>query len=196
MAGHIVECGAQSTGGNFTDWHDVPRFAEIGYPVLEVHADGSFVVTKHDGTGGAVTVRTVKEQLVYEMGDPRSYITPDVVADFASARLEQAGRDRVRVWGVKGRPAPSSLKISAAYADGWKANGTLIISGPEALSKSKAEVRSPQTARRHGVMFGSLMPWRASMKRTSELWSMRTPCSSTGHCGPSRWRQPSAVGGG
>jgi hypothetical protein len=138
VAGHIVECGAQSTGGNFTDWHDVPRFAAIGYPVLEVHADGSFVVTKHEGTGGAVTVRTVKEQLVYEMGDPRSYITPDVVADFASAKLEQAGRDRVRVWGVKGRPAPSSLKISAAYADGWKANGTLIISGPEALAKSNA----------------------------------------------------------
>jgi len=138
VAGHIVECGAQSTGGNFTDWHDVPRFAEIGYPVLEVHADGSFVVTKHEGTGGAVTVRTVKEQLVYEMGDPRSYITPDVVADFASAKLEQAGRDRVRVWGVRGRPAPSSLKVSAAYADGWKANGTLIISGPEPLAKSKA----------------------------------------------------------
>src|SRR5215471_3954410 len=138
VAGHIVECGAQSTGGNFTDWHDVPRFAEIGYPILEVNADGSFVVTKHEGTGGAVTVRTVKEQLVYEMGDPRSYITPDVVADFASARLEQAGRDRVRVWGIRGRPAPSSLKISAAYADGWKANGTLIISGPEALAKSKA----------------------------------------------------------
>jgi len=138
VAGHIVECGAQSTGGNFTDWHDVHRFAEIGYPVLEVHEDGSFVVTKHEGTGGAVTVRTVKEQLVYEMGDPRSYITPDVVADFASAKLEQAGRDRVRVWGIKGRPAPSSLKVSAAYADGWKANGTLIISGPEALAKSKA----------------------------------------------------------
>jgi hypothetical protein len=138
VAGHIVECGAQSTGGNFTDWHEVPRFAEIGYPILEVNADGSFVVTKHEGTGGAVTVRTVKEQLVYEMGDPRSYITPDVVADFASARLEQAGRDRVRVWGIRGRPAPSSLKVSAAYADGWKANGTLIISGPEALAKSKA----------------------------------------------------------
>jgi hypothetical protein len=106
--------------------------------VLEVHADGSFIVTKHDGTGGAVTVRTVKEQLVYEMGDPRSYITPDVVADFASAKLEQAGRDRVRVWGIQGRPAPSSLKVSAAYADGWKANGTLIISGPEALAKSRA----------------------------------------------------------
>jgi hypothetical protein len=138
VAGHIVECGAQCTGGNFTDWRDIPRFAEIGYPVLDVHADGSFVVTKHDGTGGAVTVRTVKEQLVYEMGDPRSYITPDVVADFGSVRLEQQGRDRVRVWGIKGRPAPPSLKVSAAYADGWKANGTLIVSGPEALEKAQA----------------------------------------------------------
>jgi hypothetical protein len=138
VAGHIVECGAQSTGGNFTDWREIPRFAEIGYPILEMNADGSFIVTKHDGTGGAVTVRTVKEQLVYEMGGPRAYITPDVVADFGSIRLEQAGRDRVRVWGVKGRPAPSSLKVSAAYADGWKANGTLIISGPAALEKAQA----------------------------------------------------------
>ncbi|HEV2104691.1 MAG TPA: acyclic terpene utilization AtuA family protein, partial [Candidatus Eisenbacteria bacterium] len=138
VAGHIVECGAQSTGGNFTDWRRVPRFADIGYPVLEVHADGSFVVTKHPGTGGAVSVRTVKEQLVYEMGDPRSYVTPDVVADFASIRLEQAGRDRVRVWGVRGRPAPGSLKVSAAYADGWKASGSLIISAPDAVAKADA----------------------------------------------------------
>ncbi len=138
MAGHIVECGAQSTGGNFTDWRTVKHFDRIGYPVIEVHADGSFVVTKHAGTGGAVTVRGVKEQLVYEMGDPRSYLTPDVVADFATARLEQAGRDRVRVWGVKGRPAPASLKVSASYFDGWKASGTLIISGPDALAKSRA----------------------------------------------------------
>jgi hypothetical protein len=138
VAGHIVECGAQGTGGNFTDWRRVPRFEDIGYPVLEVHPDGSFVVTKHPGTGGAVTVRTVKEQLVYEMGDPRSYVTPDGVADFGSIRLEQAGRDRVRVWGVKGRPAPASLKVSASYADGWKASGTLIISGPEAEAKARA----------------------------------------------------------
>ncbi len=138
VAGHIVECGAQSTGGNYTDWREIPAFAKIGYPILEVSADGSFIVTKHEGTGGAVTVRTVKEQLVYEMGDPRAYITPDVVADFGSVRLEQVGRDRVRAWGVKGRPAPSSLKISAAYQDGWKANGALIISGPEARAKAEA----------------------------------------------------------
>ena len=138
VAGHIVECGAQSTGGNFTDWRRVPHFESIGYPVLEVSPDGSFIVTKHAGTGGRVTVRTVKEQLVYEMGDPRSYITPDVVADFATARLEQAGRDRVRVWGVKGRPAPPSLKVSASYFDGWKASGTLIISAPQAAEKARA----------------------------------------------------------
>ncbi len=141
VAGHIVECGAQSTGGNVTDWRRIPRFESIGYPIVEVLPDGSFVVTKHAGTGGAVTVRTVKEQLVYEMGDPRGYITPDVVADFATIRLEQLGRDRVRVWGVKGRPAPASLKISAAYADGWKASGTLIISAPDAAAKAREFAR-------------------------------------------------------
>jgi hypothetical protein len=138
VAGHIVECGAQSTGGNLTDWRRIRRFESIGYPLLEVSADGSFVVTKHPGTGGAVTVRTVKEQLLYEMGDPRGYITPDVVADFATIRLEQAGRDRVRVWGVKGRPAPGSLKVSASYFDGHKASGSLIISGPDAEAKARA----------------------------------------------------------
>ena len=138
VAGHIVECGAQSTGGNFTDWHQVKHYETIGYPVVEVSPDGSFVVTKHGGTGGAVSVRTVTEQLVYEMGDPRAYITPDVVADFGSIRLEQAGRDRVRVWGVRGRPAPTSLKVSSSYFEGWKASGSLIISAPEAVAKARA----------------------------------------------------------
>jgi hypothetical protein len=138
VAGHIIECGAQSTGGNFTDWRRVRRYEDIGYPVLEVFPDASFVVTKHPGTGGAVTVRTVTEQLVYEMGDPRAYVTPDVVADFGTIRLEQVGRDRVRVWGVRGRPAPGSLKVSASYFDGWKASGSLIISAPEAVDKARA----------------------------------------------------------
>ena len=138
VAGHIVECGAQSTGGNFTDWRTIRNYAAIGYPVIEVSPDGSFIVTKHAGTGGAVTVRTVKEQLVYEMGDPRGYITPDVVADFGTIQLEQAGRDRVRVWGVRGRPAPSSLKVSASYFDGHKASGSIIISGPDAEAKANA----------------------------------------------------------
>lgn len=138
VAGHIVECGAQSTGGNYTDWRKVPRFHEIGYPILEVFADGSFIVTKHPGTGGRVTLRTIKEQLVYEMGGPRGYVTPDVVADFATVKLEQVGKDRVRVWGVKGYPAPAALKVSASYFDGWKAAGTLIISAPDALEKARA----------------------------------------------------------
>ncbi|OGF17092.1 MAG: hypothetical protein A2W00_00985 [Candidatus Eisenbacteria bacterium RBG_16_71_46] len=138
VAGHIIECGAQSTGGNFTDWRRIRRYEDIGYPLLEVFPDGSFIVTKHAGTGGAVTVRTVREQLVYEMGDPRAYITPDVIADFGSVRLEQAGRDRVRVWGARGRPAPETLKVSASYFDGWKASGTLIISGPDAADKARA----------------------------------------------------------
>ena len=137
VAGHIIECGAQSTGGNFTDWRRIRRLESIGYPLLEVSPDGSFIVTKHPGTGGAVTVRTVTEQLVYEMGDPRSYITPDVVADFATIRLEQVGRDRVRVWGARGRPAPGSLKVSASYFDGWKASGSLIVSAPDAVDKAR-----------------------------------------------------------
>jgi len=137
VAGHIVECGAQSTGGNFTDWRRVPRLESIGYPVIEVSPDGSFVVTKHAGTGGSVTVRTVKEQLVYEMGDPRAYITPDVIADFGTIRLEQLGRDRVRVWGVKGRPAPANLKVSASFFDGWKASGSLVVSAPDAVAKAR-----------------------------------------------------------
>ncbi|HET7225564.1 MAG TPA: acyclic terpene utilization AtuA family protein, partial [Candidatus Eisenbacteria bacterium] len=165
VAGHIVECGAQSTGGNFTDWRTIRRFAAIGYPVLEVSPDGSFVVTKHAGTGGAVTVRTVKEQLVYEMGDPRSYITPDVVADFATIRLEQAGRDRVRVWGITGRPAPSMLKVSASYSDGWKASGSLIISAPDAAAKAEAFAElfwkrlGVPFAARHVEMIGQSACW-------------------------------------
>ncbi|MGH7731918.1 MAG: acyclic terpene utilization AtuA family protein [Candidatus Eiseniibacteriota bacterium] len=165
VAGHIVECGAQSTGGNFTDWRAVRRIAAIGYPVLEVFPDSSFIVTKHAATGGAVTVRTVKEQLLYEMGDPRGYITPDVVADFATIRLEQAGRDRVRVWGIRGRPAPGSLKVSVSYFDGWKASGALIISAPEALAKARAfaslfwERLGLEFAARHTELVGHSACW-------------------------------------
>lgn len=138
VAGHIIECGAQATGGNFTDWRKVPSFIDVGFPIVECFADGHFFVTKHPGSGGLVTTQTVREQLLYEMGHPQSYIVPDVIADFTTIQLENAGADRVKVSGVKGRAPTDLLKISIAYADGFKSNGALIISGPDA--RAKAEV--------------------------------------------------------
>ncbi len=137
VAGHILECGPQCTGGNFSDWRKVPDMARIGYPIIEARPDGSFVVTKHEGTGGLVTRETVSSQLVYEMGDPSAYIGPDVVADFTSIRLDPEGPDRVRVHGVRGRPPTDTYKVSISYRDGWKASGQLVISGPDALAKAR-----------------------------------------------------------
>lgn len=137
VAGHIVECGAQCTGGNFSRWWEVDGWDRLGYPVVEVAADGTFVVTKHEGTGGLVTVDTVGEQLVYEMGDPRRYVTPDCVVDFTSIRLAQDGRDRVRVSEVRGGPATDTYKVSISYLEGYKAVGYLTVSGPDALAKAR-----------------------------------------------------------
>jgi hypothetical protein len=137
VAGHILECGAQSTGGNFSRWWEVEGWDRIGYPIAEVRADGSFVVTKHDGTGGLVTVDSVSEQLLYEMGDPTRYITPDVTADFTSINLQQAGKDKVEVTGIRGEPATDTFKVSISYLDGYAANGQLTISGPRAEEKAK-----------------------------------------------------------
>jgi hypothetical protein len=139
IAGHIIECGAQCSGGNCqVDWQSIPDMANIGYPIVEAEPDGSFTVTKHAGTGGRVSIDTVKEQLLYELGDPRNYITPDCVADFTTVRLANAGPDRVRVSGIHGNPRPLSLKLSIAYTSGWKAIGTLVYSWPQALEKAKA----------------------------------------------------------
>lgn len=137
VAGHIAECGAQCTGGNFTGWREVRDFVRIGYPVIEAHPDGTFFVTKHAGTGGLIDTRTVTSQLLYEMGDPRRYLGPDCVADFTSIRLEQAGPDRVRVSGIEGAAPTGTYKVSASYANGFKAVGELTISGPEALAKAR-----------------------------------------------------------
>jgi hypothetical protein len=137
VAGHIVECGAQCTGGNYTDWRAIPDLALVGYPIVEARADGAFWLTKHAGTGGAVTVDTTRHQLVYEMGDPKRYLGPDCTADFDSARLEQDGRDRVRVSGVCGGPPTETYKVSVSYQDGWKCTGQLTVSGPDALAKAK-----------------------------------------------------------
>jgi hypothetical protein len=138
IAGHTIECGAQCSGGNYLGgWPAALRLEDVGYPVVEAEPDGTFVVTKHPGTGGAVTVASVTEQLVYEMGDPRDYITPDCVADFTTIRLEQAGPDRVRVHGIRGRPATDKLKVSIAYAAGYKAVGTLVYAWPDAYAKAR-----------------------------------------------------------
>jgi hypothetical protein len=139
IAGHIIECGAQASGGNCQyDWQSIPDLANVGFPIVEAAPDGTFVVTKHEGTGGIVSIPSIKEQLVYEMGDPHEYITPDCVADFTSIRLEDAGRNRVRVHGIKGRPATEFLKVSISYAAGYKAVGTLVYSWPDAYAKARA----------------------------------------------------------
>ncbi len=136
IAGHIVECGTQCTGGNYTHWRDVPDMARMGYPIIEAAPDGSFVVTKHDGTGGLVNVETVSSQLIYEMGDPDNYISADCVADFTSVRLKQDGANRVKVSGAKGKPPTDSLKVSIAYDGGYKVLGQLTIAGPDAVDKA------------------------------------------------------------
>lgn len=138
IAGHILECGAQSTGGNYTDWQSVPDMYRIGFPIVEASADGSFVVTKHEGTGGLVSEMTVKEQLLYEIGDPAEYITPDCVADFTSIQLKQEGENRVRVYSIKGKPATPFYKVSASYAFGFKLTSTLVYCWPDPLLKARA----------------------------------------------------------
>ena len=139
VAGHIIECGAQSSGGNLLKgWRQVKGMANPGFPIVEAVSDGTFVVTKHPGTGGTVSVASVTEQLVYEMGDPHAYITPDGVADFTSIHLKQVGRDRVRVTGIRGGPRTGMLKVSIAYFYGYKAVGTLVYAWPEAYDKARA----------------------------------------------------------
>jgi hypothetical protein len=138
VAGHIIECGAQSSGGNLLkDWRKVRGLERVGFPIVEAAADGTFVVTKHPGSGGVVSVASVTEQLVYEMGDPRSYITPDGIADFTTIHLRQAGKDRVRVSGIRGLPRTGMLKVSIAYFYGYKAVGTLVYAWPDAYAKAK-----------------------------------------------------------
>ncbi|MGH8992548.1 MAG: acyclic terpene utilization AtuA family protein, partial [Acidimicrobiia bacterium] len=135
IAGHIIECGTQCTGGNFTDWQKVKSWSNLGYPLVEARPDGTFTVTKHPGTGGLVSVHTVTEQLLYEMGSPR-YLAPDCVARFDSVTLTQDGPDRVTVSGAKGEPPPEKLKVSASFSHGYRAFGRLIVSGPDSLAKA------------------------------------------------------------
>lgn len=154
IAGHIIECGGQVSGGNFTDWETVEDLANIGFPIIEAYPNGEFYVTKHEHTGGMVSEMTVKEQLLYEIGDPTEYITPDVIADFTSVQLEQTGKDRVKVYGIKGRPETETYKISASYNDGYKLSSTLVYSWPDALKKAvKAGEILKQRADNLGLKF-------------------------------------------
>ena len=136
VAGHLIECGTQVTGGICTDWMSLPDNLDIGYPIAEISADGSCIITKPTGTGGAVNEQTVKEQLLYELGDPANYLSPDVIASFLTLHVENLGNDRVRVSGATGKPAPATLKVSATLRAGYRASGMLTVIGRDAALKA------------------------------------------------------------
>jgi len=138
IAGHLIECGAQVCGGNSTDWKLIDNLAEVGYPIAEIEEGGSCIITKPEGTGGAVNRRTVAEQLLYEIGDPAAYITPDVVVDLRHTTLTETGENRVRVEGTRGLPPTDHFKVSATHLDGWFACSDLVVCGPDAVERSKA----------------------------------------------------------
>lgn len=138
VAGHILECGGQASGGNLlADWRSVPDIDNIGFPIAEAYPNGEIIITKHESLGGKVSIETVSEQLVYEIGDPKNYITPDCIADFTSIRLEEVAKNRVKVFGIKGFPETEFYKVSCSYSSGYSAVGTLTYSWPDALSKAK-----------------------------------------------------------
>jgi hypothetical protein len=137
VAGHLIECGAQATGGLWCNWHEAPDLADVGYPIADVADDGSFVLTKTPQSGGRVNGETVSEQLLYEVGDPAAYLTPDVTADFTSVALSETGPDAVAVQSARGKPATDSYKVSIAYRDGFAASGTLVIFGADAVPKAR-----------------------------------------------------------
>lgn len=142
VVGHLLECGAQASGGNFLgDWRSVPDPARIGFPIAELSGPGRAVITKHESLGGLVNAATVKEQLVYEIADPRSYATADCITDFTTIRLTDEGPDRVGIGGVRGKPPPTALKVTCVYAAGWKVTGELTYAWPEAPAKARAAGR-------------------------------------------------------
>lgn len=156
VVGHLLECGGQASGGNYLgDWRSVPGLETLGFPIAEIHGPDVAVITKHEVLGGLVTVPVLKEQLLYEIGDPRSYLSADCIADFTSIQLDPDGKNRVRVSGVRGRPAPEKLKVSCVYEAGWKVSGELTYSWPEAAEKARAagELVRARSERRLGAVF-------------------------------------------
>jgi hypothetical protein len=142
LAGHVIECGAQATGGLFTDWEEVKDWAHIGYPIVECHANGDFIVTKPPGTGGLVSPAAVADQILYEVGDPQAYALPDVVCDFSQVHVESEGPGRVRVTGAKGYPPSGKLKVCVTHEDGWRFIGTMPVVGRDAARKAQRQAEA------------------------------------------------------
>jgi hypothetical protein len=199
LAGHILECGTQATGGNFTDWElVVDKLGEAGYPIAAVSADGSFEVYKPDNTGGAVTVGTVAEQMLYEIGDPQAYVLPDVVCDFSRVQLEQLAEGRVRVSGAQGRGAPDSYKVSATWADGFRAGHVWTMYGRDADTKARRFADSVFARAGKILEFAGLPPYTET---SVEVIGCESHFGAAGQTGPVREvdlklavKHPSAAG--